>query len=420
MPRKLELTFFKARKQWKRKKYGKVHYLGGGESRWDDASYRLAIAAWRELEPRLDAAHREATDTRTDREKEADQWWADRPLRGSSEAGRAIMEDRRAREPKPESGIRTVDEVVKRFLDRKRKQAEADQRSAGRYINLKMYTDQFADFVGRQRPMTAIDGVALMDYHTKALADIKAGVITGWSGRDRMQVARQFITFLWEVGLIELPRNIRSRELDVVCSPAQIAIFEPKKLREIIDQAPEKLRLWLLLMANCGMTQKDISDLRQDQVDWDKGTITQKRSKTRAYERVPVVTYKLWPATAELLKQYRSGRQQVFLNSAGGPLAGSKLTTKGGKFDLVLKAYAKFLSDKKITDGKTLKAIRKTSASKIGEHAEFGKFSQYFLGQAARTVADKHYVRPTEEQFERALQWLGQQYGFEPADPAQT
>jgi hypothetical protein len=126
----------------------------------------------------------------------------------------------------------------------------------------------------------------------------------------------------------------------------------------------------------------------------------------------------LWPATLQLLKEHRSSRQQVFLNSAGGPLTGSKLTAKGGKFDLILKTYTKFLADKKITDGKTLKAIRKTSASKIGEHAEYGKFSQYFLGQAAKTVADKHYVRPTEEQFERCLNWLGQQYGLVPADPA--
>ncbi len=416
MPRKLELTFFKPKRQWKKKKYGKVHYLGSGESRWDEESYSLALARWRELEPKLDEAYRVATDSRTDEEKRRDEWWAERPLRHLSEAGRAVAQDRLAREPTKDRSLPTVDAMLKRFVERKRRQAESEQRSPGRFINLKMYAEQFADFVGREKPVAAIDGVALLDYHSKALADIAADRITGWCGRDRMQVARQFIVFLWEMGQIELPRNIRSRDLDIICTHAQIDVFEVKRLREIIDKAPEPLRLWLLLMANCGMTQKDVSDLRQDQIDWETGTITRKRSKTRNHERVPVVTYTLWPITLELLRKHRSGRQQVFLNSAGGLLAGSKLTAKGGKFDLILKAYTKFLKDKKITDGKTPKAIRKTSASKIGEHPEFGKFSQYFLGQAPRSVADRHYVRPTEEQFQRCLHWLGQQYGYVPGD----
>jgi len=414
MPRKLELTFFKAKRQWKKKKYGKVHYLGPGQSRWDQASYDLALAKWRDLEPKLNEEHREATDTRSDEDKRRDQWWAERPLRHLSEASRAVVQDRATRERKKEHTVPSVDAMLRRFIERKRHQAESEQRSPGRFINLKMYAEQFSNFVGRQQPVTAINATILADYHSKALSDMAARTITGWCGRDRMQVARQFIVFLWEMDQIELPRNIRSRDLDITCAAAEIEVFEVKRLREIIDDAPEPLRVWLLLMANCGMTQKDVSDLRQDQIDWGKGTITRKRSKTKNHERVPVVTYTLWPITLDLMKRHRSGRMQIFLNSAGGPLTGSKLTAKGGKFDSILKAYTKLLKDKKIMDGKTPKAIRKTSASKIGEHREFSKFSQYFLGQAPRSVAERHYVRPTEEQFQRCLLWLGQEYGYVP------
>jgi integrase len=414
MPRKLELTFFKSKKQWKKKKYGKVHYLGHGESRWDMASYDLALDAWNTLEPKLDEEHRAAVDPRTPEEKEADAWWQARPQRHLSEAGRWVMHDRQMREDqqKVDRSAPTIDKMLDRFLERKRQQAESDQRSPGRFINLRMYAEQFADFVGRDKPVTVIDSMALMDYHSKALADMAAEKITGWCGRDRMQVARQFIVFIWEMGLIELPRNIRSRELDINCSAGKIEVFDVKRLREIMDLAPEKLKLWLLLMANCGMTQKDVSDLRQDQIDWENGAITRKRSKTKDSKTVPTVTYTLWPKTLEMLRSYRGGSGRVFTNSAGGALAGSKLTASGGKFDLVLRTYNAFLREKKIKDGKTLKAIRKTSASKIGEHREFGKFSQYFLGQAPRTVADRHYVQPTEAQFKRCLHWLGQQYGF--------
>ena len=43
-------------------------------------------------------------------------------------------------------------------------------------------------------------------------------------------------------------------------------------------------------MFNCGMYQNDIAELRQDEVNWMKGTVTRARSKTRE-RNGPVVTY---------------------------------------------------------------------------------------------------------------------------------
>ena len=58
-------------------------------------------------------------------------------------------------------------------------------------------------------------------------------------------------------------------------------------------------------MLNCGMYQNDIAELRQEEVNWKKGTITRARSKTRE-RNGPVVTYKLWPETLCLLKKHRA------------------------------------------------------------------------------------------------------------------
>ena len=55
---------------------------------------------------------------------------------------------------------------------------------------------------------------------------------------------------------------------------------------------------------------------------------------------------------------------------------------------------------------KPLKLLRKTAATRLGGHPEFGKFTQYFLGHAAGTIADRHYVAPNESQFDAALAWL--------------
>jgi hypothetical protein len=37
---------------------------------------------------------------------------------------------------------------------------------------------------------------------------------------------------------------------------------------------------------------------------------------------------------------------------------------------------------------------------------------QYFLGHSPKTVADKHYVVPSDEEFFEALGWLRKQYGL--------
>jgi hypothetical protein len=79
-----------------------------------------------------------------------------------------------------------------------------------------------------------------------------------------------------------------------------------------------ELPLGLLLMANCGMTQEDVSDLLDSEVDRTEGPITRKQSMTAAHESVPTVCYKLWPLTFYLLKHYRSGTERVLLTAAIG------------------------------------------------------------------------------------------------------
>jgi integrase len=61
-----------------------------------------------------------------------------------------------------------------------------------------------------------------------------------------------------------------------------------------------------------------------------------------------------------------------------------------------------------------LKLLRKTSASLLDRHAEFGRFVQHFLGHAPQTVATTHYVRPAQDRFDEAMMYLAKTYGFTP------
>ncbi len=56
------------------------------------------------------------------------------------------------------------------------------------------------------------------------------------------------------------------------------------------------------------------------------------------------------------------------------------------------------------------KHSRKTAATALGSRPEFRTYAQYFLGHAPETVADTHYVRHSQEQFDLAVSWLRGQF----------
>jgi len=237
---------------------------------------------------------------------------------------------------------------------------------------------------------------------------------------------KMFIGHLAELSLIPLPGNIRSKALRFNGGMKKIKTFKPDEFRALysacVTKAP-KTALYLLLMANCGMYQNDISELGEDEVDFRAGTITRPRSKT---PNGPVVTYKLWPETLELLKKFRS-KDETILNEKGSP---RMLVTGKGKplvpmaesngrmarTDNIRSAYRRLLDRLKIANGKPLKLIRKTSATILGRHPQYKFYAQYFLAHSPGTVADRHYVEPSTQEFFAALDWLRQQYGLHRLD----
>jgi integrase len=239
-------------------------------------------------------------------------------------------------------------------------------------------------------------------------------------------VARAFIRWLVERGTIDAPRNLASKSFKFGSPAKAVQTWTVDEFRAAIDAAPGKLKLALLLMANTGATQEDVSDLKDTEVDWRAGRIIRKRSKTAACEHVPVVNYKLWPQTFELLKKYRSGSDRVLLNEEGKPYVRSQLRDDGrlAKADGFASNYD-YLKDKlrRTMPGfnRRLKELRKLGATLLGDDPDYGRFQSYFLGHSPRTVADRSYVVPSQEMFDEAVTWLGQQLGQVPEDkPAEA
>ena len=231
-----------------------------------------------------------------------------------------------------------------------------------------------------------------------------------------MNAAREFIRSRWERKFVELPRNLNSRALAVSPALQDIVLFTNDEIKSLFGKALPHEELYLLLMLNCGMYPVDIAMLKHSEVDWDAGRISRKRSKTRnRSENVPCVDYPLWKQTFDLLKRHRSEhRELVLLNRNGAPLW--KEVEKDGKIFRVSNIKCNFFRlQKKTSIKKSLKLLRKTAASKLEEHEVYGRYAEYFLGEAPHSVASRHYVRPSKEQFDAAITWLGQQFGVETA-----
>jgi integrase len=178
-----------------------------------------------------------------------------------------------------------------------------------------------------------------------------------------------------------------------------------EEVRRVIDAAPGQLKLHLLLMVNCGMTQQDVSDLQDSEVDWTNGRVIRKRSKTDDCEDVPVVNYQLWPETWELLQKYRSRQDTVLLTESGKPFVRKEIVGKKlVKSDNIRSNFAHL--QKRMGLKKSLKLFRKTASTMLEDHETYGRYVSHFLGHSPRSMKDKHYAAPSQKLFDNAVKWL--------------
>jgi integrase len=294
-------------------------------------------------------------------------------------------------------------------------QVEAGLLSALRAGNNQTCLAHFVAYAGRSAPVETLTAARLQGFYAFCLGKVasRRGGSEGWSvgyARDVFSVSKAFVRWLWEQEAITLPKNIGSKAFKFGNGYKQIKTWTAEEFKWVVSEAPGKLQLALLLMANCGMTQQDVSDLEDEEVDWTEGRIIRKRSKTGDNENVPTVNYKLWPATFALLKKYRSGTARVLLTESGLPFVRTGL--KDGRVSKADGFASNFVHVKRrLGFAGSLKQLRSMGATMLEAHKDFGRFKSYFLGHSPKTVADKHYARPSQELFDTAVEWLGKQLG---------
>ncbi len=228
--------------------------------------------------------------------------------------------------------------------------------------------------------------------------------------------ARSFIRDRHNRRTLDLPRNLNARNL-----AASVPLKEPQtmttdEVRELLAAASDRRKLYLLLMLNTGMYPSDIAKLEKTEVDWEAGRIRRKRTKTRDRSaNVPKVDYLLWRETFSLLKKFRADHPTLALvNEDGQPLW--KEVERDGRIDRdnnIRTAYFQLLQTKPLKDKrfKSLKALRKTPATMLQQSA-YGRFSEHFLGEAPHSITAKHYAHENGTEFDKAVKWLGRQFGI--------
>lgn len=307
---------------------------------------------------------------------------------------------------------------AERYVTHKREQVGVQNLSSGRLYAIQLHLSDFCDWLGKDTSIHDIDGSELLRYRSRVLERVEK---TQWSritARHYLTTVKAFIRWLWTLEVIPaLPRILDGRTdfLKVGDSTSVAEIFTAAQVQDLLKHAPRRTRLYILLMLNCGMTQKDISDLKCDEVDWEAGRIRRKRSKTSTHRNVPVVDYLLWPETFRLLAIARSTdpKGRVLLNSNGSPLC-TEVVEEDGKYrksDNVKNAFDRVR--KKLGLKVSLKGLKKTSATLLRDNEQFHGLEGLFLGHAPKSMADRHYTQPPKKLFDRALLWLGGQYGIE-------
>ena len=306
---------------------------------------------------------------------------------------------------------RSVGGWAKVYLAKEQQRVYAGELSAGRFASTKASVFYFRSWVGAEAEASSISGQTLSRYHAHLLELIGTEKCSATYAKDRMVAAKTFIRWLWGQDVIEkLPKNIDSRELTFIRRTKTPETMTVDEVGILLRGTTGQNRLCILFGLNCGMTQKDISDLVDRDVSWKDGTITRKRSKTSSHEGVPTVTYKLWPETLRLLQEHRSGTEVVLLTRAGKRLVQERLDETGSyrKSDSVKSAYDRELA--KLPVAKPFKLLRKTSATLINANPQFRGLDQLFLGHAPSSIAERHYVARSKSALDEALDWLRSEY----------
>lgn len=348
------------------------------------------------------------------------------PFKIISNEGKAVWIDRLQQAKKKGDQSDNALKLAKDWLESKKLKVEGKTRSPGHWANLQREITAFVNWFGADKSVTEINGLTFSQWHDHLVKQMNAGEMGASAAKKYQGTAKTWINWLWENDQIaSLPKNLKNKDLIFEITYSEPVPWAKEDLHFVLPYCKGKpMELWLLLMANLGMTNSEVAAIKHEDVDWTSGMITLGRNKTKRFKRVPVITIPLWKTTFDLLKKHRSEHPEfVLVNEEGNPLWFEGLETNDEtdedeytKYDNIQSNYYDLKLLIKASNPewkhKPLKQLRKTGPSMFRDNPEFTSIRQLFLRHAHEEVADLNYAAIPSVTLIKAVKWLGQALGI--------
>jgi hypothetical protein len=248
--------------------------------------------------------------------------------------------------------------------------------SAGSYDNYQRDIKGFIQFIGQYASAKTINEDTVKGFFAH-LQD-QSNKVAKWT------TGKAFIRHLAEQRTIEQPGNLDSRKFRFGQSEPKQQTWSMAQWQEAYQASEGLNRLCLLLAANCGFYGADISEA-YNHFNASNGTITMARVKTEAR----TVTWVLWQETADLMVKHGQELSGLW---------GKTLDDNGKQKKRVASCI------------RGLKQLRHTSNSFVKNNPELGQYADYFLGQSAKSINERHYSAINLETSKRIADYLHSQY----------
>lgn len=301
--------------------------------------------------------------------------------------------------------------------------AKTGNGSWGRHGQVVSGLNVFCQWYGDQRSMEHFCTDHWREFSAHLKKKVTNGEYAAASALDHQKTIRTFLARLAS-DYPELSgcmtRNLQAEHLRIPVTRKEPTVFTKDEIGTLLKHATDRMRLFLLLMLNCGMYQGDIADLKASEIDWVNGRIVRPRSKTRKTSEKNGEPFRynwmLWPTTLLLLKAHAQKTGLALLTTDGKPLINHKATTRN---DAVRSAFSRLIAKLKnrellpATWSKPLKSLRKTGANIIAQSSDptIAGFYEPYLNQ--NTVAHRNYLQSGQPHagFDRAIEFIGIELG---------
>ncbi|MDA0832346.1 MAG: tyrosine-type recombinase/integrase [Planctomycetota bacterium] len=299
------------------------------------------------------------------------------------------------RTPREKTDGLSIARLCNHFMTAKKHLLETGELSERTYQGYYAACDRLVNELGKYR--TVVDLVAddfrrLRASYAKTRGPVSLG--------NEIQRIRMVFKYGFDAGLIETPvrfgqdfKKPSRKTLRIHRNEKKLAhgsrMFDAAELRTILDATDQPLRAMILLAANCGFGQSDLSSLPLAAIDLDAGWVDYPRPKTGVQRRCP-----LWPETIEAVRDALKRRPLpkddddaglVFITKYGHRFV--KTNATGTPDDAIGKEFAKLLNRLKIKrKGVSFYAIRHGFETVAGESRDQVAVD-YIMGHARDDMA---------------------------------